>query len=159
MRIEKYAPSHRDAVVELSLRAWQPVFASMRDGLDREVYDEFYPEGWRPSQEQAVGEVCDSAEVEVWVAVVDGEVAGFTALKLDADSKMGEIYMIAVDPRFQKRGIGAALTDRGIERMQAAGMSIAMVETGADPGHGPARRTYEKAGFGLWPVARYFRKL
>ena len=27
-------------------------------------------------------------------------------------------------------------------------------ETGADPGHAPARHVYEKAGFGPWPVAR-----
>jgi hypothetical protein len=38
-------------------------------------------------------------------------------------------------------------------------MSVAMVETGADPGHGPARRTYEKAGFEQLPIARYFKKL
>lgn len=43
--------------------------------------------------------------------------------------------------------------------MKEAGMSIAMVETGGDPGHAPARHTYEKAGFGLFPVARYFKKL
>jgi hypothetical protein len=33
------------------------------------------------------------------------------------------------------------------------------LETGADPGHGPARRTYEKADFKLVPVARYFKAL
>jgi hypothetical protein len=43
--------------------------------------------------------------------------------------------------------------------MKDAGMSIAMVETGGDPGHAPARRTYEKLGFGLLPIARYFKKL
>jgi hypothetical protein len=43
--------------------------------------------------------------------------------------------------------------------MKAAGMSVAMVETGGDPGHAPARYTYEKMGFGLFPVARYFKKL
>jgi hypothetical protein len=38
-------------------------------------------------------------------------------------------------------------------------MSVAMVETGGDPGHERARYTYEKVGFKLWPVARYFKKL
>jgi hypothetical protein len=28
-----------------------------------------------------------------------------------------------------------------------------------DPGHAPARRTYEAAGFRIFPVARYFKKL
>jgi hypothetical protein len=38
-------------------------------------------------------------------------------------------------------------------------MSVAMVETGGDPGHERARYTYEKVGFELFPVARYFKKL
>ena len=29
-----------------------------------------------------------------------------------------------------------------------------MVETGGDPGHAAARRTYEKAGYILLPIAR-----
>jgi RimJ/RimL family protein N-acetyltransferase len=36
---------------------------------------------------------------------------------------------------------------------------MAMVETGGDPGHERARHTYEKVGFELFPVARYFKKL
>ncbi|WP_333326866.1 hypothetical protein [Microcoleus sp. T3_A4] len=36
---------------------------------------------------------------------------------------------------------------------------MAMVETGGDPGHERARHTYEKAGFELFPAARYFKKL
>jgi hypothetical protein len=43
--------------------------------------------------------------------------------------------------------------------MKDAGMSIAMVETGGDPGHERARYIYEKVGFELFPVARYFKKL
>jgi GNAT superfamily N-acetyltransferase len=67
--------------------------------------------------------------------------------------------MVGVDPDFQGRGIDAGLIKFALDWMRHAGMSIAMVETGGDPGHGPARRAYEKAGFGLWPVARYFKKL
>ncbi len=40
-----------------------------------------------------------------------------------------------------------------------AGMSVTVVETGGDPGRERARHTYEKAGFELLPVARYFKKL
>jgi hypothetical protein len=38
-------------------------------------------------------------------------------------------------------------------------MDIAVVETGGDPGHAPARAAYEVAGFTLLPIARYFRLL
>ena len=37
-------------------------------------------------------------------------------------------------------------------------MTTAMVETGGDPGHAPARSTYEAAGFRHFPV-KYFRKV
>jgi hypothetical protein len=39
-------------------------------------------------------------------------------------------------------------------------MRVAMVETGGDHGHAPARRhVYKQAGYQLLPVARYFRNL
>jgi len=43
--------------------------------------------------------------------------------------------------------------------MRSRGMDIAVVETGGDPGHAPARAAYESAGFTLLPIARYFRLL
>ena len=43
--------------------------------------------------------------------------------------------------------------------MRKRGLAIAMVETGDDRGHAPARVAYESAGFARYPVARYFRKL
>jgi hypothetical protein len=38
-------------------------------------------------------------------------------------------------------------------------MDIAVVETGGDLGHAPARAAYRTAGFTLLPIARYFRLL
>ncbi|MDJ0713313.1 MAG: GNAT family N-acetyltransferase [Prochloraceae cyanobacterium] len=126
--------------------------------MDLDVYREFYPD-WRVSQQKAVEGVCAAEDTNVWIAIDAGTTVGFVAVKLDSDSSMGEIYMVAVDPDFQGRGIGTALIEFALDRMKDAGMSVAMVETGADPGHAPARHTYEKAGFGLLPIARYFKKL
>ena len=95
----------------------------------------------------------------MWVAIDAGCTVGFVAVKCHAALSMGEIYMLAVDPDYQRRGIGTALTAFALERMRDAGMSVAMVETGGDPGHAPARHTYEKVGFGLLPIASYFKKL
>lgn len=158
LRIEPYDAHHLDAVIRLSLRAWAPVFASIQNVLDRDVYREFYPD-WRVSQQTAVEAVCAAEDTHVWVALDAGSTVGFVAVKLHAETSMGEIYMLAVDPDAQGRGIGTALTAFALDWMKAAGMTVAMVETGGDPGHAPARRTYEKAGFGLLPIARYFKKL
>ena len=158
MQIEPYDPRQLDAVIRLSLRAWTPVFDSIQKAMDFDVYREFYPD-WRVSQQKAVEEVCAAADTKVWVAIDSGSTVGFVAVKLHSESSMGEIYMIAVDPDYQRRGIGAALTQFALDWMKDAGMSVAMVETGGDPGHAPARCTYEKMGFRLLPIARYFKKL
>lgn len=158
MQIESYESEQREAVVRLSLRAWAPVFESIEDAMDAEVYRAFYPDGWRVSQQEAVEATCADKDTHVWVAIDEGVFAGFVAVKLH-DEVMGEIYMIAVDPDAQRRGIASALTDFATHWMKESGRSVAMVETGGDPGHAPARGAYEKAGFRLLPVARYFKKI
>jgi ribosomal protein S18 acetylase RimI-like enzyme len=159
MRIEPYEDSQLDAIKSLSLRAWSPVFDSIQKAMDIDVYHSFYPDGWRVSQLHAVESVCTTAGMKVWVAIDSDSTVGFVAVKLHSDSSMGEIYMIAVDPDYQRQGIGAALTEFALLWMKEKGMSVAMVETGGDPGHAPARCTYEKQGFRLLPIARYFKKL
>lgn len=159
MQIEPYEAHQLEAVVRLSLQAWTPVFDSIQKVMDADVYREFYPDNWRVSQQKAVEDVCAAQDINVWVAIDAGSTVGFVAVKLDFESNMGEIYMIAVDPDFQGHGIGTALMEFALAWMKDAGMSIAMVETGGDPGHAPARRTYEKLGFRLLPIARYFKKL
>ncbi|MEP0874377.1 GNAT family N-acetyltransferase [Funiculus sociatus GB2-M2] len=159
MQIEPYDPRQLDAVIRLSLLAWTPVFDSIQNAMDFDVYRAFYPDDWRVSQQKAVEEVCADAETKVWVAIDSGSTVGFVAVKLHSESSMGEIYMIGVDRDYQRRGIGTALTQFALDWMKIAGMSVAMVETGGDPGHAPARCTYEKLGFGLLPIARYFKKL
>lgn len=159
MLIAPLAPDHVDAVARLSLRAWAPVFDSMAKAFPPYLYQAFWPSGWHTGQDKAVRDVCASADFKVWVAIESGAVAGFVALRFHTADKLGEIYMIAVDPEFQRRGIALGLTDFALARMKEAGMAVAMVETGSDPGHGPARAAYERAGFGLVPVARYFKQL
>jgi ribosomal protein S18 acetylase RimI-like enzyme len=155
--IEPYDGSRRDAIVRLSLRAWEPVFDSMRVAMGPAVFRAFYRDDWRAAQRRSVESVCTDENIRVWVAVEQSRIAGFVALKLHPEDQMGEMYMIAVDPDFQRRGIATRLIDPSVAWFKQAGMSIVMVETGGDPGHAPARSTYEAAGFRLLPVARYFK--
>ena len=159
MEIQPYDPHHLNAVICLSLRAWAPVFDAIQEAMNADMYRAFYPDNWRVSQQKAVEDVCAAEDTNVWVAVDAGSTVGFVAVKLHSEDSMGEIYMVAVDPDFQGHGIGSALIEFALDWMKDAGMSVAMVETGGDPGHAPARYTYEKVGFELWPVARYFKKL
>jgi GNAT superfamily N-acetyltransferase len=117
------------------------------------------PNHWRVSQQKAVEDVCAAEDTNVWVAMDASSTVDFVTVKLHSENSMGEIYMVAVDPDFQCRGIGSALIEFARAWMKDAGMSVAIVETGGYPGHQRARHTYEKVGFELFPIARYFKKL
>jgi GNAT superfamily N-acetyltransferase len=147
------------AIVELSLRAWEPVFASVRHVLGDDIFLHLHP-SWKEDQAEAVRFACTNEERDVFVAVVDGRPVGFVAVALNAFHQgMGVIDIIGVDPDYQRRGISLRLTEFATEHMRSRGMDIAVVETGGDPGHQPARAAYEAAGFTHLPIARYFRLL
>jgi ribosomal protein S18 acetylase RimI-like enzyme len=146
-------------VVDLSLRAWAPVFRSLERVLGSEIFRRQHPD-WREDQRRAVEEVCAVGTDRVWVAELDARAVGFVAVELDhPERSMGEISMLAVDPDHQGGGLGTALTEFALDKLKDAGMKVAVAETGGDPGHAPARRTYEKAGYVQLPIARYFKNL
>jgi ribosomal protein S18 acetylase RimI-like enzyme len=158
-RIRPFDDRDAEAVVDLSLRTWAPVFASLERVLGSEIFGRLHPD-WREDQRRAVEDVCAAEKGRVWVAEVDGTAIGFVAIEIyDPERSMGEISMLAVDPDHQGGGIGTALTEFALDRLKDAGMKVAMVETGGDPGHAAARRMYEKAGYVLLPIARYFKNL
>lgn len=155
--IRPYVSQDLDAVVALSLRAWAPVFASIEEVLRGSgVFEAQHPD-WRVTQQAAVEQTCNAESVHVWVAAVGDTVVGFTAVQLHDADRMGEIYMLAVDPDHQRRGVASALTSVAVRWIAEQGMTTAMVETGGDPGHAPARATYERAGFTALPSVKYFR--
>ena len=157
--IRSFREDDLEVIVELSLRAWAPVFASVRDVLGDSIFLRLHP-NWQEDQAEAVRATCVSDNRDVFVAVADGRPVGFVSVALNAfHERMGVIDIIGVDPDYQRRGIGSRLTDAALEHMRSRGMDIAVVETGGDPGHAPARAAYDAAGFTHLPIARYFRLL
>jgi len=158
--IRHYRSGDHDAIVALSLRAWAPVFASIEAVLGAELARRLHGEDWRTFQAAAVSDTVTSSENRTWVAEVDERVAGFVvATTADAERRIGEIAMLAVDPAAQRRGLGRALTDHATAYLRDAGMRVAVIGTGGDPGHAPARALYVRAGYGLMPAAQYFKVL
>ncbi|MHA7189157.1 GNAT family N-acetyltransferase [Arthrobacter sp. MDT2-16] len=159
MRIVPYGSDHRAEVLELSMRAWEPVFPLVREAVAPFVYGSFYPDGWRERQYRDLAAVLDGEPGNIAVAVEGARVVGWVCLRLHPEDSMGEIHVLSVDPEFQRRGVARDLMDHAFARSREAGMRMVLVETGDDPGHEPARRAYEAAGFERWPVARYFKDL
>ena len=154
-----FAPDHEEQILALSLRAWSPVFAKLEPVVPPYVYRAFYPKGWEARQATDITGFLGTEGHHAWVAVRAGTVLGWVGARMHSEDRMGEIYIIAVDPDHQRHGIATALMNHAIADIRGAGMAIVMVETGDDPGHDASRAAYEAAGFERWPVARYFRKL
>lgn len=159
MLIREYDQADEGQVIDLSLRAWAPVHESMEQVMGHEISDRLLDGGWRRNQERDVRATLTDEQARVWVAEVGGQAVGFVSAVLGPESRVGVVWMLAVDPDHQNQGIGTELTETATEWLRESGMRVAMVETGGDPGHAPGRRTYEKAGYTLMPIARYFKAL
>ena len=156
--IRSMVPGDMEYVVRLSLAAWAPVFHSFEQVLGSKIYLHIYPE-WRRQQREVVEKICKDEKTFVWVAEADERVTGFIAYTLNDEEKTGEVELLAVHPDYQNRGIGTVLNNFVLEKMRESGMKLAVVGTGGDPGHAPARRTYEKAGYIPLPIVRYYQDL
>ena len=155
--IRPYRSDDLDGLVELALRAFIPIDESFRTVLGERTYPAVYPD-WAAEQENDVRNLCTDEAARVWVAERDGRPVGFVGIRVYPEAK-GEIDMLAVDPAAHGQGIGTALTRYAIDRLREAGVTLAWVYTGGDPGHAAARRTYEKAGFVGLPLIRYYLTL
>lgn len=77
----------------------------------------------------------------------DGELAGFcwTKVQEEGGERLGEIYVIAVAPRFQGRGLGRELVLAGLDHLADAGVAVAMLYVDRD--NAGARALYQNLGF------------
>ena len=149
--------SDLDPIVEFSLRAWAPVFASFEKVLGETIYGQLYPD-WLTSQSEDIVRTCTAHAPTTWVAIVDDRPVGFAAVVARGEDE-AELEMIAVDPAYQRRGIATALIEFVVDWARFEGFVRVAIGTGGDPGHEPARIAYEKAGFTPMPQVRYYRAL
>ena len=111
LRIVRYEESMRQNALDLALRAWEPVFPQMKKAVPGFVYDAFYLDGWQARQLSDLGQILDDEPETVDVALVNGVMAGWVCTRIHPEDSMGEVYVIAVAPDFQRQGIGRALME------------------------------------------------
>lgn len=157
LHMRRAEPRDRERLDEIRRLAFAPVFASFRALLGDAIYEQAQRPQDDAQAELLVSLLTEQSGWELWVAELmdSSAVAGFVALKVDSATGIGEIGINAVHPAHTNRGVGTALYEFGVSRMRAAGMKVAVVGTGGDASHAPARRAYRKAGFdheipGVW---------
>ena len=158
-QIRPFNSSDLAGILRLSVLAWEPVFTAWEKILGPQLYPvAIYPD-WRKSQQEVVEKICMDAKYSTWVAEVDGAVVGFIVYELNLETKVGEVQLLAVHPDDQNHGIGTELNLFALQKLREGGMKLAVVGTGGDEGHAPARKSYEKAGYTGLPLMRYYQEL
>ena len=139
-------------VNDLSLRTWEPVFSSLhREVLGDEIGLRLHPD-WKVGKADGVADSCTNEER---VAVVDDPPVGFVTIALNAFTSVWASPTSLGSTRITiARGIASELTAFDLDHMRRIGMDIGVEETGGDPGHAPARATFEAMGFTRPPIAR-----
>lgn len=163
VRVRDLVEADVEEVVALALRIWEPVFASVNGTVGPELAVLLHGEDWREHQaadtRRIITDTADGAHA--WVAMDDAQrITGFSAAAVvDPGRAIGEVRIVGVAPEAQRSGIGADLTRTASAWLRDAGMRVAYISTGGDPGHAPARALYERLGYTLFPSAQYFLAL
>ena len=108
---------------------------------------------WHPEQGDMTPESLRATMAESWftaaglrVLELDDRLAGFCWTKIhDQPERLGEIYVIGLDPDYTGRGLGGPLTLAGLDWLHDAGLTTAMLYVEAD--NEPARSVYDRLGF------------
>lgn len=128
-----------------------------RVGLDEERWLEVNNAAFRTHPEQGSWtiETIRERESQPWfdpegflVHEIEGQMGGFcwTKIQEEADGEAaGEIYVVAVAPGFQGRGLGKQLVLAGLDHLAATGLETAMLYVDRD--NESARGLYSRLGF------------
>jgi GNAT superfamily N-acetyltransferase len=146
--LRAHAPGDLPELQRIRAAAFRPVFRFFAEIVGNAIAEIAFA---RADEEQAelLDRLCaEGSGSTVLVAELRGAALGFVSFTTDAATRIGEIGLNAVRPDMAGQGIGTAMYEHVLARMKDAGMSVATVGVGGDPSHAPARRAYEKAGFG-----------
>jgi len=139
-------PDEIEHICRIAVRAWEPIFAYYRSEVGDALFGKMWT-GWQANKADQVRQAALRQPDCVYVTAEEGKILGFITFHIDRASGVGTIGNNAVDPDCQSRGVGTAQHRQVLQIMRERGMRAARVTTGLDEAHGPARRSYEKAGF------------
>jgi ribosomal protein S18 acetylase RimI-like enzyme len=156
--IRPFEPGDLPALQRIRALAFAPVFRSFRDIVGEQIAAIALAHA-EAEQSKLLDDICavDSGH-HVLVVTIGNEIVGFVSFTADAAKRTGEIGLNAVHPDHAGNGIGTWMYEQAMARMKELGVAVATVGTGSDPSHAPARRAYEKAGFGTGLGSVYLYK-
>jgi len=136
---------------ELTLRLAQPTEADAIANLSRDLIEYGLVWRWTPMR---VAASIRAANVNVLIACVQGEIAGFAIMRYGDDE--AHLDLLAVAPPYRRAGIGRQLLQWLEECAVVAGIFSVALEVRA--GNGGAQLFYEHMGYRkLAPLSGYYQ--
>jgi len=141
-------PDEMDTICSIAQVAWEPIHEAIIDDVGEALHDVLSGDWKERKAAQIRRQYGNNPE---WVLAIreSEQVVGFVTFAIDQALSIGTIHNNAVRPASQSKGIASAMYAHVLELFRREGLKYARVGTGLDPGHAPARRAYEKAGFNL----------
>ena len=144
--IRKATPEDADAIVALSVAAFEG------ETVDFFLQGRFGPRSaplrgktWEERHAETIRKHVSQSLEQVFVAEVEGRLAGYMTYRLDPEASTGTVSYNAVHPDYQGRGIATGLIARVLNTFRQQGLRYARVTTLETDIR--ARGLYEKAGF------------
>ncbi|MEN6643194.1 MAG: GNAT family N-acetyltransferase [Armatimonadia bacterium] len=136
-------PEDLEPIIAIARRIWTMGMSKRLEDL----YGQRGDKSWDEWTAQDIGNSVRASLDRCTVAEVDGQVAGWVTWSLNEARQQGQVGYNGVAPEFRGRGIATTLVQMALDKLREAGMPLAIVITGLDEGHAPARHVYEKCGF------------
>lgn len=141
-------PGDIPRICEIAKLAWEKIFDYLETSYGKNLYNTVNPD-CRNSKTPAIIRFFEQHPDWLYVAERNGRVVGFICFEINSSTRCGTIGNNAADPECGEKGVGQEMYQAVLEKFRQEGVKAAMVTTGADPAHAPARRAYERAGFKL----------
>ena len=142
MNIREMQQGDLDRIIEITRTAWGDMTLYK---LMEERHGVIGDRGWNERKTHEVKSACEKNSSHVIVAVENNSVVGYAMFWIDREDEVGHVRNNAVDPAFQGRGIGTAMTGWIVDYFRKEGLRVACVSTMLHDI--AAQKVYEKWGF------------
>ena len=124
--IRKYQRSDLETLRQITAICFEGV------SIDKNIEDRFgiiNELDWTQRKMPHINDDVDANADGVFVAEIDGEVAGYITTNVNHQTKIGGIPNLSVHPNFQQRGLGTELIETALVYLKEEGMLYSRIET------------------------------
>lgn len=135
---------------EITVACYTPIHESFIEMVGKEAYQEIYYDSKKPWPERKIQQnhkLFREHPAWIWVLENKGRIIGYVSFKTRPEKNHGIFDNNGILPSHAGQGWGKFMYRYVLNYFRNQGLKFALVETGLDDSHIPARRAYEGVGF------------